>query len=127
MLFAIASGVAGAHFLIPGSQSNAPIVAMEKVSASNPVTGVAATVSYGPRSWGTAIDVKVTGVPAGTSCTMWAVNADGEKFAAGSWSVPYTAGEADYPASASLPAHTTPTAAIGSGAGRRSDGSNWLR
>ena len=34
---------------------------------------------------------------------MWAVNADGKRFAAGSWSVPYTAGVADYPASASLP------------------------
>ena len=46
VVFAIASGVAGAHFLIPGGQSPAPITAArEVVSASNPVTGVAATVS----------------------------------------------------------------------------------
>jgi hypothetical protein len=103
VVFAIASGVAGAHFLIPGGQSPAPAVAMEKVSARNPVTGVAATISYRSASWGTAIDVKVNGVPPGTSCTMWALNADGTRFPAGSWSVPYGAGVADYPASASLP------------------------
>ena len=32
---------------------------------------------------------------------MFAVNADGTKFAAGSWSVPYI-GQADYPASSAL-------------------------
>jgi hypothetical protein len=103
VVFAIASGVAGAHFLIPGSHSQAPIVAMEKVSGNNPVTGVAATVSYRPASWGTAIDVKVSGIPAGTSCTMWVVNADGTRFPAGGWSVPYGTGQADYPASSALP------------------------
>jgi anti-sigma factor RsiW len=102
VVFAIASGVAGAHFLIPGSHSPAPNVAMETVSASNPVTGAAATVSYRSVSWGTAIDVKVTGIPAGTSCTMWVVKADGTRFPAGSWSVPSGTGEADYPASSAL-------------------------
>jgi hypothetical protein len=97
--------LAGAHFLIPGGQSQPPAVAMpESVSAHNPVTGVTATVSYRAATWGTAIDVKVTGVPAGISCTMWALNKDGKKFAAGSWSVPYgAAGVASYPAAASLP------------------------
>ena len=105
VVFAIASGVAGAHFLIPGGQSQPPAAAMpDTVSAHNPVTGVTATVSYRAATWGTAIDVKVTGVPAGISCTMWALNKDGKKFAAGSWSVPYgAAGVASYPAAASLP------------------------
>ena len=76
--------------------------APEVVSASNPVTGVAATVSYRQVNWGTSIDVKVTGVAAGTSCTMWAVNADGKRFPAGSWRVPYGTGEAEYPASSAL-------------------------
>ena len=102
-MFAIASGVAGAHFLIPGGQSPAPITAArEVVSASNPVTGVAATVSYRQVTWGTSIDVKVTGVAPGVSCTMWAVNADGKRFPAGSWRVPYGTGEAEYPASSAL-------------------------
>lgn len=102
VIFAIASGVAGAHFLIPGGGSQPPAAsAPEVVSASNPVTGVTATISYRKVSWGTAMDVKVSGVPAGTKCTMFAVNEDGTKFAAGSWSVPYT-GQADYPASSAL-------------------------
>ena len=103
VVFAIASGVAGAHFLIPGGQSQPAITAApEVVSASNPVTGVAATVSYRKVTWGTAIDVKVSGVAAGISCTMWAVNADGKRFPAGSWRVPYGTGEAEYPASSAL-------------------------
>jgi anti-sigma factor RsiW len=103
VVFAIASGVAGAHFLIPGSQSQPHIAVADKVSASNPVTGVTATVSYRPASWGTAIDVKVSGIPAGTACTMWVVNADGTRFPAGGWSVPYGTGVASYPASSALP------------------------
>jgi hypothetical protein len=102
VIFAIASGVAGAHFLIPGSHGQPAPIAAEVVRASNPVTGVSATISYRPVSWGTAIDVKVSGVPAGTSCTMWAVNADGTRFAAGSWNVPYGPGQAEYPASSAM-------------------------
>ncbi len=101
VVFAIASGVAGAHFLIPGSQSQAPVAA-EQVSASNPVTGVAATVSYRDVKWGTTIDVKVSGVPAGTSCTLWVVNEDGTRFPAGGWSVPTGTDGADYPAASAL-------------------------
>jgi putative zinc finger protein len=102
VIFAIASGVAGAHFLIPGSHGQPAPIAAEVVSASNPITGVSATISYRPVSWGTAMDVKVSGVPAGTSCTMWAVKADGTRFAAGSWNVPYGPGQAEYPASSAL-------------------------
>lgn len=103
VVFAIASGVAGAHFLIPGGQSPAPITAPpEVVSASNPVTGVTATVSYRKVTWGTAMDVQVSGVAPGTSCTMWVVNADGKRFPAGSWKVPYGTEQAEYPASSAL-------------------------
>jgi hypothetical protein len=102
VVFAIASGVAGAHFLIPGGNGQPSPIAAEVVSASNPVTGVAATVSYRKVNWGTAIDVKVSGVAPGISCTMWVVNADGKRFPAGSWKVPYGTGEADYPASSAL-------------------------
>jgi hypothetical protein len=102
VVFAIASGVAGAHFLIPGSHGQPRPAAAEVRSASNPVTHVAATISYRPVSWGTAIDVKVSGIPVGTSCTLWAVKADGTKFPAGGWSVPDGSELADYPASSSL-------------------------
>jgi hypothetical protein len=33
---------------------------------------------------------------------MWAVNADGKRFPAGSWSVPYGPEQAEYPASSAL-------------------------
>jgi hypothetical protein len=103
VVFAIASGVAGAHFLIPGGHGQPPATAAEVVSASNPFTHVAATLSYRPVSWGTAIEVKVSGIPAGTSCTLWAVKADGTRFPAGGWSVPDGSEMDDYPASSSLP------------------------
>lgn len=102
VLFAIASGVAGAHFLIPGGNGQPAPIAAEVVKAFNPVTGVTATVSYRPTSWGTAMDVQVSGVRAGTSCTMWVVKADGTRFPAGSWNVPYGPEQADYPASSAL-------------------------
>jgi hypothetical protein len=102
VIFAIASGVAGAHFLIPGSDGQPSHIGAEVAKAFNPVTGVAATVSYRPVSWGTAVDVKVSGIPAGTSCTLWAVNADGTRFPAGSWKVPNQPEQGDYPASSSL-------------------------
>jgi hypothetical protein len=102
VVFAIASGVAGAHFLIPGGGGQGSATAAEVVSASNPVTGVTATIAYTKKKWGTSIDVKVSGVPVGTSCTLWVVNQDGTRFPAGGWSVPDGAGAADYPASAAL-------------------------
>jgi hypothetical protein len=103
VVFAIASGVAGAHFLIPGSGGSSQVsAAPEVVSASNPITGVTATISYTKKKWGTAMDVKVSGVPAGTACTLWVVNQDGTRFPAGGWSVPEGSELADYPASAAL-------------------------
>jgi hypothetical protein len=104
VVFAIASGVAGAHFLIPGGQSQPRVpLAADVASASNPVTGVDATVSYRQATWGTAMQVKVSGIPAGTSCTLWVVNQAGKRFPAGSWKVPDGAERSDYPASSALP------------------------
>ena len=105
VVFAIASGVAGAHFLIPGSPSPSHIAgqAPDVVSAFNPITHVTGTVSYRKATWGTAIQVQVSGVPAGTSCTLVVVNRDGTRFPAGGWRVPDGAETAGYPASASLP------------------------
>ena len=102
VVFAIASGVAGAHFLLPGSSSPPSATAAEVVSAHNPVTGVTATISYRQVNWGTAVHVAVSGIPAGTSCTLWVVKADGTRSPAGSWRVPDGAEKADYPAASSL-------------------------
>jgi hypothetical protein len=105
VVLAVAGGIAGAHLL--GQSAPAPVAQghVETVSAFNKVTHVGATVVYEPTSWGTTtMEVRIKGVPAGTTCELYVVKADGSKTEAGSWTVAYLPGQAEYPASASLAA-----------------------
>jgi anti-sigma-K factor RskA len=80
----IAAGGTAAGFSIHDSHN--PAVAQEVVQATN--ASYTALVRYSPTPWGgTAMKVAVTGIPPGTSCKLWIVNAAGQRFAAGTWTI----------------------------------------
>jgi len=54
-------------------------------SATNAVTGVSGDVTLGRSSWGSAVDLTVSGVQAGTSCTVVVVTKDGSRQTAATW------------------------------------------
>ncbi len=105
VVIALAGGAAGARLIAPSAHPIAghPEAVAEVVTATNPRTHVSAIVSYTAKSWGTRMDVWVAGIKDGTSCEVWAVNASGQRWQAGSWTVP-GGPEPGYPASISLPA-----------------------
>jgi len=69
------------------------------VSARSGQTLASATVAYAARDWGTALDVRVRHVPAGTVCQLWVTTAGGQRAEAGSWTIAAGAQRAWYPAS----------------------------
>lgn len=76
------------------------------VTARNARTLARATVDYASRAWGTALEVQVGKVAAGTACQLWVTNSRGQKAAAGGWAVAPGRPAAWYPASVPFPAST---------------------
>lgn len=66
--------------------------------------GMTATVMYRPMGWGTQLAAKVSGIPVGTKCQMWALGPGGTRTLVGSWDTDNREGTVWYPASASVPA-----------------------
>ncbi len=68
-------------------QSHAQVqqVVQETVRGSNAATHVSAVVAYSPAGWGTAMQVQVAGIPAGTTCRLWVVTRAGQRSLAGTW------------------------------------------
>lgn len=67
--------------------------------AANPVTGARAVIRYAPEPWGTQLEARVTGIPAGTRCQFWVTGTRGQEFAAGGWIIPAGSQHGWYPAS----------------------------
>jgi hypothetical protein len=65
--------------------------------------GMAATVSYSPMGWGIQIAVKVSGIPVGTNCQLWAVDSSGNRVLAGNWVTDRDEGKVWYPGSVGMP------------------------
>ncbi len=70
--------------------SNPPAVAIQgphpvQASATNASTGVWGQVTLARSSWGSAMTLRVTGVHAGTSCTVVVVTKDGTRQTAATW------------------------------------------
>ena len=66
----------------------------------DPETRAGAWVRYAARAWGTELDVRVTGIPAGTTCQLWVTGSRGHKFEAGGWVIARGRQAIWYPASA---------------------------
>jgi anti-sigma factor RsiW len=108
IVIAVAGGAVGARLVAPGGQAT-PAAAVQTpvtdtASHFNPRTGVTAIVRYSRRSWGTQMDVWVSGIPGGTACQLVVVDSSGMKSTAGSWTVPGGGRDSNYPASSELPA-----------------------
>jgi hypothetical protein len=101
----VVSGSVTVHrMLSPAGSPESSQASWKTVSAHNHLTLASATVDYGPEAWGTAMDVRISGIPAGTACQVWVTNSRGQETAAGSWTVARGHEDVWYPASASLPA-----------------------
>jgi Putative zinc-finger len=64
---------------------------------------MAATVRYRPMGWGTELDAKVSGIPVGTDCQLYVVDASGQRVLAGGWQTDNAEGAVYYPGSSGLP------------------------
>ncbi|MBO0776591.1 MAG: hypothetical protein J2P34_09765, partial [Actinobacteria bacterium] len=76
--------------------------AAQTVSGTAHGSGVHLTVKYHSMAWGTAMQVQVTGVPAGTACQFRVTDASGHTVVAGGWRVSYADETAWYPISTGL-------------------------
>ncbi len=62
-----------------------------------------ATVSYRSMGWGTELDTKVNGIPAGTSCQLYVIDSTGQRVLAGGWVTDNDEGSVWYPGSSAVP------------------------
>jgi anti-sigma factor RsiW len=86
-----------------GSDSDSAVPAnFTSVSATNPVTHVAATVRYAAQGWGTALDARVKNVPAGDRCQLLVTDSSGHTTVVGGWTTTYDEGSVWYPGSSAV-------------------------
>jgi hypothetical protein len=85
-----------------GQQYGAPAGAWQTASsAPGPATAV---VMYRQMGWGTMLQAKVSGIPAGTRCQLTVVTADGQRVTAAGWITDASEGRVLYPGSAPVTA-----------------------
>ena len=86
---AVAAWVGGAALAGGGpSQEATPDVPAPVASATGQEQAVALEVAAWDRGWGTAVQASVSGVPAGSRCSLIAVGSDGTREVAATWQVP---------------------------------------
>ncbi|MGO9159294.1 MAG: anti-sigma factor family protein [Streptosporangiaceae bacterium] len=100
--FAAASGVQALHAAADRPPAAAAPRWAVTAEGANLVTGTWAAVRYATRPWGTELEVRVTGVAAGTRCQFWVTGPRGQDAAAGGWTIAAGDQAAWYPASASF-------------------------
>jgi hypothetical protein len=101
-LVAVAGGAAVTNALEPGGSGppgHTQVATWQKTSGTG-AAGAHLTVRYRHQSWGTEMEVNVTGLRPGSVCEFQVTNKDGGKSVVGSWVL--WEGNAWYPASTSL-------------------------
>jgi anti-sigma factor RsiW len=104
VVLALGAGAAGAT-LAQSSSATPPAGQVaaghgwQTVTSTDAATGVRMTVKYTPRTWGTLMSVRVSGIPAGTICGFQVTDSAGHHWQLGGWKVTY---QSWYPASTSL-------------------------
>jgi anti-sigma factor RsiW len=101
VLVAGAAGAAGWSALNPPAATVAS-AHWDTSSATNTAAHVSATVRYTARSWGTAVDTQVHGLPENVRCSLVVTDAAGHKVVAGSWKTSYDEGATWYPGASSV-------------------------
>jgi hypothetical protein len=87
------------------------------VTAMNPRTGVTARLGLRPASWGTAIRVRLRGVPPGTRCRLIVTSRRGQREIAGTWRATYD-GTADVQTATAIPRDQLASFAVVTAGGR---------
>lgn len=87
--------VAAAVLAVAGAGGTTWALQPDEETRSVVADGVRMTVTTAEQDEGTALEVRVSGVPARTECTLVVVDGDGNRHQAGEWSVTYT-GEASF-------------------------------
>jgi len=87
-----------------GQSASAPPASWQTARTTSALSGIKATVRYNQEPWGTAMDIQLTGVPAGTTCQLWVTDAQGVHLAAAGWTVANGALTDWYPGSSWVPA-----------------------
>jgi hypothetical protein len=72
------------------------------VSATDPVTHVAATVRYAAKDWGTVLKTQVKNVPTGDRCQLLVTDSSGHTTVVGSWTTSYDESSVWYPGSSGV-------------------------
>ena len=104
VLIVAGAAVAAQEMLNPAVSPASGQMAWNAVSARNDLTLASATVDYRAEAWGTALEVRVGKIAAGTTCRLRVTNSRGQEAVAGGWTVAPGNPAAWYPASASFPA-----------------------
>jgi hypothetical protein len=84
-------------------------------TGASATTAARATVRYAAERWGTELEVRVTGVRAGTGCQLRVIDARGQGVAAGGWVIRPGSRSTWYPASVPWPAASLSSFVITSG------------
>jgi len=71
-------------------QDPQPAVAVQQFTATDPGTGVSATVGVTPKKWGSEISLALSNVTGPQNCDLIAVSAKGERQTVSTWAVPPT-------------------------------------
>ena len=91
-----------AHHAADNDADSVASASFSSVSATDPVTHVAATVKYAAMSWGTVLDTQVNDVPAGDRCELLVTDSSGHTTVVGSWTTTYDEKGIWYPGSSGV-------------------------
>lgn len=97
-----AAGWSALHHAGDGDTDSPVAGGFTSVSATNPVTHVAATVRYAAKEWGTVLDTRVRNVPAGDRCQLLVTDSRGHTTVVGSWTTTYDESSVWYPGSSGV-------------------------
>jgi hypothetical protein len=102
---AVALAAIAAGAIVLGTQDtggNGESDNVASVSANSASTGVTASLGLRPAPWGTAVRVRLKGVPPNTRCKLIAYSRGGRREVAGTWRATYD-GTADVQAATAIP------------------------
>ena len=105
VVIAGAAGAAGWSAMHHGAGSpGSPAVPADftAVSATDPVTHVAAPVRAAAKDWGTVLDTRVKNGPAGDRCQLLVTDSSGHTTVVGGWTTTYDEGSVWYPGSSGI-------------------------
>jgi hypothetical protein len=106
VLLAGAGGAVGWNALHPAASGSGTHVAApahwDSASGTDRATLTSIRVRYAPRSWGTAMNVQVRGVPAGTDCQFQVTDSSGHHAIVGGWTATYQDSSFWYPGETSI-------------------------